>query len=273
MQMANIITLTTDFGLEDSYVGQLKGTILKGNPQACIVDISHSIPAQDILTAAVTIRGSYNAFPEGSIHLIIVDPGVGSKRRIIAASSAQHLFIAPDNGTLSLLLRDNIIQSVHLIENHALFAPQISNTFHGRDIMAPVAAALADGLPLEQVGASRPIDSCVQLELPDPVINAAGIEGQVLQIDHFGNIRTNITLTDLNKFADPGLCKVILNGHQIDTISNTYSGSLSGSLVALIDSSGYLEIAVNMGSAARFTTCSINDSVTVLLEKGRASVW
>ncbi len=267
MQFANIITLTTDFGMEDLYVGQVKGAILKSNLAVRIIDLCHSIPAHDILTAAIAIRTSYNYFPKGSIHLVIVDPGVGSKRRMVAAAAENHLFIAPDNGALSLLFRDNIIQTVHRVENPSLFPSEISSTFHARDIMAPVAAALAGGMPLDKVGPAATISSCVHLDLPVPVISAAKIEGQALYVDRFGNIRTNITTADLSKFQPSSFSGIRIKGHQVNTISSTYSDSPAGSLVAVIDSAGYLEIAVNKGNAAKVTKCRIGDPLIVLMER------
>ena len=268
MQFANIITLTTDFGLEDAYVGQVKGAVLRGNLSVTLIDLCHSIPAHDVLSAAVTIRTSYTYFPTGTIHLIIVDPGVGSKRRILAAASENHLFIAPDNGVLSLLFQDNIIQTVYRVENTSLFPSEISSTFHARDIMAPVAGALAGGMPLDKVGPKTEAASCVQLKLPEPVIAQNKVEGQVLHIDRFGNIRTNINITtadltkDLARFSG-----VRIKGHQVNTISSTYSDTPAGSLVALIDSAGYLEIAVNKGSAAALTKCRIGTPLILLLER------
>ncbi len=271
MQFANIITLTTDFGLEDPYVGQLKGAILKYNISARIIDICHSIPAHDILTAAVTIRTSYNYFPKGTIHLVIVDPGVGSQRRILAATAGKHLFIAPDNGALSLLFQDNMIQTVHRVENASLFPSEISSTFHGRDIMAPIAAAVAGGMSLDKVGPTAEINSCTHLNLPEPNISGTRIDGQVLHVDRFGNIRTNITTTDLTsdqkKFQPASFSGIRIKGHTINNISNTYSDSPSGSLVAVIDSAGYLEIAVNRGSAAQLTECCNGDPLVVLMEE------
>lgn len=268
MQFANIVTLTTDFGLEDPYVGQVKGAILKYNISAHIIDICHSIPPHDILTAAVMIRTSYNYFPKGSIHLIIVDPGVGSQRRIVAATGGKHLFIAPDNGVLSLLFKDNMIETVHRVENASLFPSDISSTFHGRDIMAPVAAAIAGGMVLDKVGPVVNINDCTQLNLPEPNITETGIEGQVLHIDHFGNIRTNITSADLSKFQPASFSGIKIKGYTINNISNTYSDSPPGSLVAVIDSGGYLEIAVNRGNAARQIECSTGTPLVVLMEGG-----
>lgn len=267
MHFANIITLTTDFGLQDPYVGQVKGALLKNNISVRIIDLCHFIPAHDILTAAVAIRTSYSYFPNGSIHLVIVDPGVGSQRRILAAATEHHLFIAPDNGSLSLLFKDNRIQTVHRVENASLFPSEISATFHARDIMAPVAAALAEGMPLDKVGPTTEISSCIHLDLPEPAIFDRKIEGQALHIDRFGNIRTNITTADLSKFQPSSFSGVRIKGHQVNSISSTYTDSPSGSLVAVVDSAGYLEIAVNRGSAALLTKCRIGDPLVVLMER------
>ncbi len=269
MHFANLITLTTDFGLQDPYVGQVKGAILKNNISVRITDLTHAIPAHDTLTAAITIRTSYSYFPNGSIHLIIVDPGVGSQRSILAATTRHHLFIAPDNGTLSLLFKDNRIQTVHRVENSSLFPSEISSTFHARDIMAPIAAALAGGMPLDKVGPVIDQASCVQLNLPAPVISSNKIDGQALHIDSFGNIRTNITtsdLTDSKNFQPSSFSGIRIKGHQISSISSTYADSPAGELVALVDSAGYLEIAVNRGNAAQLTKCRIGDPLIVLME-------
>jgi len=265
VQFANIITLTTDFGLEDSYVGQVKGAILKNNISVSVIDICHSIPAHDILSAAITIHTSYRYFPRGSVHLIIVDPGVGSQRNILVAATEEHLFIAPDNGVLSLLFKDSEFKSIHRVENASLFPSEVSSTFHARDIMAPIAAALAGGMPLDTVGPSVQITSCVLMELPEPVISENKIDGQILHIDRFGNIRTNITTTDLSTFQPMNFGGIRLRGHQVDTISNTYSDAPSGRLVALIDSSGYLEIAMNRGNAAELTKCKQGDPILLII--------
>jgi S-adenosylmethionine hydrolase len=267
MHFTNIITLTTDFGLRDSYVGQVKGAVLKNNISVNIVDLCHSIAPHDVLSAAVTIRPSYGYFPRGTVHLVIVDPGVGSQRRILAVEADSHLFIAPDNGILSLLFRDDRVQAVHRVENASLFPSEISSTFHARDIMAPVAAALAGGMPLDTVGPAAEIDSCVQLDIPRPVITGTKIEGQVLHIDTFGNIRTNITTADLSRFQPSSFREIRIKGHQIKAIANTYADSPAGSLVALIDSAGYLEIAVNRGNAAELTRSRIGTPLLVLMEQ------
>lgn len=266
---ADIITLTTDFGLNDAYVGQLKGAALCRNSAVQLIDLCHAIPRQDILSAALSLRTSYSFFPRGTVHLAVVDPGVGSERGIFVAASAdeEYLFIAPDNGTLSLLFADQIIHRIRCLENSTLSTAHVSSTFHGRDIMAPAAAALAGGFPFAQVGPTVPITSCVQLDLSKPVITAERIEGKVLQVDHFGNIRTNIIKDDLDTFEPSAVGSIMVGKHRISGLCGTYADVSSGELVALIDSAGYLEIALNMGNAAGFVGCAPDDPVIVFLKK------
>lgn len=267
MNFANIITLTTDFGLQDPFVGQMKGAILKRNITARIIDLTHGIPPHDVLGAAVAIRTSYRYFPKGTIHLIVVDPGVGSQRSILAAAGEDQLFIAPDNGLLTLLALENSIQAVHRVENSSLFPSEVSSTFHGRDIMAPVAAALAGGLPLDKVGPETTFTKCVQLDVPEPVIEKEGIAGQVMHIDHFGNIRTTITARHLSNFQPSSFAGITIGDHTVDSILSTYAEQPTGKLIALIDSSGYLELAENRGNAARLTGCALGDPVVVRIRE------
>jgi len=263
MSFTNIITLTTDFGLEDPYVGQMKGAILKRNISARIIDLTHAITPHDILAGAITIRTSYRYFPDGTIHLIVVDPEVGTQRGILAAEADNHFFIAPDNGLLSLLVTDKKLDKVHRVENSSLFPTEVSGTFHGRDIMAPVAAALAAGLPMDKVGPETSSSDCVQLDIPEPVIDNHQITGQMLHVDHFGNIKTNITTRHLSRFQPASFTGITISGHTIHAISSTYGNQPTGELVAVIDSSGYLEIAVNKGNAAELTGCSPKEPVIV----------
>ena len=263
MQPSGIISLSTDFGLNDPYVGQMKGAILRHNPAARLVDLSHAIPPQDILGAALVLHSSYAFFPAGTVHLVVVDPGVGSQRRILAAEAKEHYFVAPDNGIFSLLLQDQVIKRAHLVAEKRFFAQSVSPTFHGRDIMGPVAAALAGGLPVSAVGPEALVSSCICLDLPPAHVNKQHITGQVLQIDHFGNIRTTICQTHLAQFTDPQQCQVLMNRKQINGIHSTYTDAEPEELVALIDSAGYLEIAVNTGNAAEYLQCRIGDAVQV----------
>ncbi|RUM47640.1 MAG: hypothetical protein DSY80_00720 [Desulfocapsa sp.] len=269
MQTANIITLTTDFGLEDPFVGQLKGILLTVNRRAHIIDLCHALPAHDILSAALTVQTSYRYFPEGSLHLVVVDPGVGSSRHILAATADKHLFITPDNGLLPLILKNSDVGTVYRVENATLFSRNISSTFHGRDIMAPVAAELARGMALDRVGPVTTLDCCVHLDLPEPTISSSTIEGRVIQIDHFGNIRTNISRADLNHFPPSAFTEVRIKGQQITTFAKTYADAPSNNLLTVIDSADYLEIAVNRGNAAQCLNAGIGDRVTVVMRGKR----
>ena len=267
MQPSGIISLTTDFGLTDPYVGQMKGALLRRNPAARPVDLTHAIPRQDILGAAIVLHSSYAFFPSGTVHLVVVDPGVGSRRRILATEGDGHYFVAPDNGIFTLLLRDQLLGRVYQVEKEELFAEAVSSTFHGRDIMAPVAAELSGGLRLTAVGPELSPASCIYLDLPAVHVSARRMTGQVLQIDHFGNIRTTIRREDLEHFADyqqrDQHIQVRFNGQVIPTVNSTYAEAEPGESVALIDSAGYLEIAVNMGSAAERTRCRVGDPVYI----------
>ena len=267
MRVTGLITLTTDFGLQDSFVGQLKGALLTANRSVQIIDLCHAVPPHDILSAALTIHTSYTYFPEGSLHLIVVDPGVGSRRHLLVAEADNHLFVAPDNGLLSLFFTDNTISALYRIENASLFSKNISNTFHGRDIMAPVAAELAGGMAPDQVGPATTIDSCIHLDLPKPTVSSSEIVGQIVQIDHFGNMRTNITRADLDNFPPSTFPKLRIKGQRMANFVRTYADVSSDRLLALIDSEGYLEIAVNRGNAARRLNSSIGDMVTVVMQQ------
>jgi len=267
LRVVNLITLTTDFGLQDPFVGQMKGAILRYNLKARIVDLTHAIEPHNILAGAVTIRAGYHSFPKGSVHLVVVDPGVGSQRKIIAMEADSHLFIAPDNGSLTFIMRDREVQAVHRVENRALFPSEISATFHGRDIMAPVAAALASGMPLAQVGPKTSVGKCVQLDLPVTEFDEHGIIGRVIHVDRFGNIRTTITSSTLAKYQPSSFAGIFIGRHSIHAISSTYSDVAPGELLAVIDSAGHLEIAVNRGNAAQRTGCRIGDPVNVMMEQ------
>jgi S-adenosylmethionine hydrolase len=259
-----IFTLTTDFGLQDPYVGQLKGAILKGCPAATIIDLTHAIPAWDVVTAAVTIRTSYRYFPAGTVHVIVVDPGVGSERAVLAAAGDGHFFVAPDNGCLSLLGADQRIESIYRVDQPAYFAATISPTFHGRDIMAPVAAALARTGDLTQFGPAVELAN-IRMVIAPAVIRAAGsLQGQVQRIDHFGNIRTTIRAGS-GRFDPAALAFVEIGDQRISRWVRSYHEAEPGVLLVLIDSSGYLEIAANQASASELIGCAPGDPVTVHL--------
>ena len=267
MKRTNLITLTTDFGYADPFAGQIKGAILRRNISARIIDLTHGIEPHNILGGAVTIRNSYHYFPHGTVHMVVVDPGVGTQRKIIALMADEHLFIAPDNGALTLIMRDKNIQAVHRVANSSLFPAEISATFHGRDIMAPVAAALAAGMTLEQVGPAISVQECIQLDIPKTQLDENGITGRVISMDRFGNIRSTITAADLGKYQPASFAGIFIGAHQINAISATYGDRPAGELVAVIDSAGQLEIAVNRGNAAALTGCRIGDPVSVMMDR------
>ncbi len=240
-----IITLTTDFGLSDPFAGMMKGVILGLAPGAQIVDITHEIQSYDILEAAFVIKSSYGYFPEGTIHVVVVDPGVGSSRRPLAAAAGRHMFVAPDNGVLSLILSPGAAEiSVHQITNQSLFKHPVSNTFHGRDIFAPVAAHLACGAPLDSVGPRIP--DFVQKAIPEPrPLGADRLIGAVLRVDKFGNVITNFRAGDLK----PGF-RIRAAGFDIQRLCNSFSEAEPGEFLAIEGSVGYIELALNQGSAA-----------------------
>lgn len=259
-----IITLTTDFGLLDPYAGQLKGALLSACPAAVIIDLTHAIPAWDVVTAAITIRTSYRFFPSGTIHLIVVDPGVGSRRAILVAEGDGHFFIAPDNGIFSLLVADRRLDAVHRLERADFFSSTVSPTFHGRDIMAPVAGTLARGVPLTYFGPEVDQQGLTLAILPSAETRPGIIQGQVLRVDHFGNIRTSVRADRLGSTA-AGFGDLEINGRRITTLAKTYEEVPLGSLMVLVDSSGFLEIAANRGRAVELLGCRPGDPILVHL--------
>ena len=257
-----VITLTTDFGLHDEYVGTLKGVILCTCRDAVIVDLTHDIEPQNIVAAAMSIGDSFLFFPRGTLHMVVVDPGVGSERRILAVRSAGHLFVAPDNGVLTAVLTEDNFQEAYQVNNRDLFAATISASFHGRDIMAPVAAGLACGMDITLVGPRLSRQQCCRILLPTVTHANGSITGEITNIDHFGNLRTSIKADDLAGFLGKKL-QIAVGGRILNAVSNTYSDAEKGSVVALIDSRNHLEIAVTGGNAAMMLGCQVGDGIRV----------
>ena len=264
--MGPVITLTTDFGLTESYAAAVKGAILSINSQAVIVDITHQVPPQNIRQAAFVLSTVYKDFPSQTIHLVIVDPGVGTNRRAIILKTPRYFFVAPDNGVLSYIIRQSHTdfeaksgwQAV-AITNSKYWRSPVSSIFHGRDIFAPVAAHLSLGVPVKEFG--EVISSLTVLPFAEPHIAPNGsLIGQVIHIDSFGNLITNIKETDL-----PAGEIIIRIGSQIITgLSRAYAEGEK--LVALIGSSGYLEIALREGNAAVHLRSGIGTEVIVRTE-------
>lgn len=243
-----IITLTTDFGTGSPYVAAMKGVILSIDPDAEIVDLTHAIPAQDIRSGALVLEQVTPWFPPVTIHVAVIDPGVGSARRIVYAEIGEQRYIAPDNGLLSRLALHRAPDRIVALEERAFWLPQVSATFHGRDIMAPVAARLSRGLYPEQLGPR--IDKLVSLTWPEVVILPRTIRGTVQSIDSFGNLITDITESMLAEVPRDESVRITCDEHETLGIYRTYSDQPPSTLVALIGSSGRLELAIVQENAA-----------------------
>ena len=239
-----VITLLTDFGTADYFVGAVKGAILSVNPAAVVVDITHEIPPQDIEAGAFTLLAAYKTFPAGTIHVAVVDPGVGSTRRPIILSANEQFFVGPDNGLFSYIYdREPSHRIVHVTSDR-YFRPSVSTTFHGRDIFAPVAAALSTGIAVEEFGAE--IDDAVQLpSLESPL--------RIINIDRFGNCVTNIRRAEKS---------LVINGRTIREVRRFYGEGDGESLFAIWGSAGFLEISVNGGSAAKVLGVKRGDEIS-----------
>ncbi len=261
-----IITLITDFGTADHFVGTMKGVIYNINPDVEIVDITHHVTSYDIFDAAYALAQSYRYFPSDTIHLIVVDPGVGTARRPLLASSMAHQFVAPDNGVLSLVCQQEERMVVrHVTADHYFLNP-VSTTFHGRDIFAPVAAWLSKGVDAGKFG--EPISDYVVFASPKPKrVGNNFVKGAVLKIDKFGNVLTNLRPEDLPElFAmNPPPFKIVINQHEITHLNLAYSMGKPSELFAIVGSSGFLEICTNRGSAARILNVNRGVEVVVML--------
>ncbi len=255
-----IISLLTDFGADDEYVGVMKGVIYKGCPAARIVDLCHAIPAQNVARAASMLAASYAYFPPGTIHLAVVDPGVGTGRHILVVEADAHLFIAPDNGLLTPLLRSSSLSGCHRLR---IPSPEDSSaTFHGRDIMAPAAARLAAGATPANLGIEVAPADCLKIEAATAVVTADGVIGEVTAIDHFGNIATSINKEQVAAMGAEAV--VAIGDTTLRRIHRTYGEVAEKAPLALIDSRGFLEIAVNGGDAAAILDCRVGDRVRLL---------
>ena len=259
-----VITLLTDFGNRDEYVGVMKGVILSIAPDACLVDITHEIDPMDLVQGAYILAATVNYFPPRSVHLTVVDPGVGGTRAAVAVRCGPHTFVAPDNGILSLVLSEKIDLAVR-IENEAVFQKPVSPTFHGRDIFAPAAAFLFAGNHMQKLGPTITADSLVRLpqEMMEQYSNNR-LEGRVVAIDRFGNLMTNITAQTLNAFRSQHQTIGIWIGNTcISIFAKTYSKVGENQPLGLIGSRGYLEISVNQANAAKRLNVLKGDRVVV----------
>lgn len=256
-----IITLTTDYGLSDHLVGSMKGVILNVNPAARIVDINHNVVPYDILDGALSIANSYRFFPPRTVHVVVVDPGVGTERRPLLVSGEKQYFIAPDNGVLSRIFERESCTVRHITSEHYFLNP-VSPTFHGRDIFAPVAGWLSKAWQTEAFG--EIITDPVRFAIPKAKPTGDAVKGVVLRVDAFGNLMTNLTAEDVPAAAAAsGVIKLAVNGKEVRKFAQTFALGNPGEPVALFGSAGYLEIAVNRGNAARALGANRGTEVTL----------
>ncbi|MGB3310250.1 MAG: SAM-dependent chlorinase/fluorinase [Nodosilinea sp.] len=254
-----IVALITDFGIQDSYVGVMKGVIAGLAPAAQLIDLTHDLPPQDLYAARFTLLSAYPYLPPGTIYLVVVDPGVGTNRRAIAVQTTQGFLVGPDNGVLSgVLEREPMLNAVELANADYWRVPQPSATFHGRDIFAPVAAHLANGVPIDRLGPVLDPQSLRKLPIATPTATANGWKGAVQYIDRFGNAATTIPASTVT--SDSWTLTV---GETTLPIGQTYGEVLPGEGLALVGSYGFVEIAVNQGSAQHAFGLSVGDRVWV----------
>lgn len=308
MRRSHIITLLTDFGNQDAYVGIMKGVIAGINPSANIIDICHTIPPHDILNGAYLLSASYQYFPKGTIHVAVVDPGVGSQRDIICVAIRDYLFLVPNNGILSFIVPEEKPKNIIRVTNTEFFLPSPSNTFHGRDIFAPVAAHLSLGIKPQQLGSK--INQMEHLDIPQPEHKKTGqLEGRVIYIDRFGNLITNITQSHIEqhisnqslsttrrdkippilplrkeRYAKQSSIFHLLRGEKeivrkyvIETtlgkkkimgLSKTYTDVKPGEPLVLFGSAGFLEISINQGNAQKYFKVDRGNKVLIKCNSG-----
>lgn len=267
-----IVTFTTDFGVSDHFVGAMKAVILKLNPATTIVDISNSVYSFDILDGALTIAQAYNYFPSDSIHLVVVDPGVGTNRRPIIVTAEKQIFIAPDNGVLSLVYeREERISVRHITAEHYFLQP-ISQTFHGRDIFAACAGWMSKGVEAAKFG--EEVTDYVRFAAPKPKLaNPQLLKGVVLKVDKFGNLITNFTATDLPQmFTEaPPPFKIVIGNKEVNTVRHAYAQGMHNEVFAIVGSMGFLELATNRGSAATLLSANRGTEIGFVMDAAAAA--
>ncbi len=261
-----IVTLLSDFGLRDQYVGSMKGVMLGLNPNLSFIDISHLVPPQDVSTGAFILGQAYPCFPAGTIHVAVVDPGVGTDRRAIVVYAGAQYFVGPDNGIFTWVYNREESFTVYEITADHYYRKPVSSTFHGRDVFAPVAAWISRDTPLQQVG---PVcEDPVRIKLPELVrVRDALIQATVLSVDAFGNLVTNLKPEDLPAYSAPGAksCKMLVAQKEITAFRNTFGEGAAGEIFVLPGSSGYLEIVMRNGSAAAALNAASGTLIGVVL--------
>jgi S-adenosyl-L-methionine hydrolase (adenosine-forming) len=261
MIASGIVTLTTDFGTRDPYVGTMKARVLTANPNVRLVDITHEIPARDITVAAFTIARSYEFFPEGTIHVVVVDPDVGDRRKNIAILTRRHIFVGPDNGSFAMVLAHEKPLDIREIKNPPFLSEHISNTFHGRDIFAPCAGHLSAGRLFEDIGPE--LQQIRNLKYPRVTQQGNILTGEVVSVDSFGNMITNISEHTFLSFVGKHAFEIYFATERFDSVMKQYNDAPKGTSLLLFGSSGHLEISMNSGSAEEYFMTSEGSAVTV----------
>ncbi len=259
--MAHLITLLTDFGLSDPFVGIMKGVILGIHPECRLVDLTHDVPPQQIVSGALLLRTAVPFFAAGTIHVAVVDPEVGSDRHALIVETEKALLLGPDNGLLTLAAEALGVRRIFAIEAGPYTLAAISDTFHGRDVFAAVAAHLARGVTPEQCG--RQIDALQKLDVPVPNVEGSWIEGKIVHVDHFGNLITNISSDLIARFSAPSL-SVTLGTTHIRGLVTSYSAVPVGAPLAIVGSWGTLEVAIRNGNAAQVLATKSGSPVSVV---------
>jgi len=262
--MHQVITLTTDFGVQDHYVGAMKAVLLSISEKARLVDISHQIPPQDIMAGAWVVRNSAMLFPPNTVHLVVVDPGVGTNRKPIAIKIKDQYLVGPDNGIFSLITDQYDYKGVELTNPEFWRADQ-SSTFHGRDIFAPVAAHLSNGVKMSELG--QPIEKLETYRWAVPISDRDGVQGWVVHIDHFGNLISNIPESMIRDAVGGGDLKIYVGNTIFDTVVNTFGDVPDGEPAAYIGSSGVLEIAINKGDAREMLGVEKGAQISIVVQK------
>jgi S-adenosylmethionine hydrolase len=261
METSGIVTLTTDFGTRDPYAGIMRGMVLSANLNARLIDITHEIPAQDILNAAFTLVRAYDYFPPGTVHVAVVDPEVGGSRKNIAVRTEHYLFVGPDNGIFGMVFQREKPVEIREIQHPPFVAERISSTFHGRDVFAPCAGYLSAGRDIAEVG--QELKNVVQLKYPRPNQSGNILTGEVISVDSFGNLITNISEHMFRSFVGKQNVEISFATVRFSGVHRHYSEVESGMALALFGSSGYLEISMNAGSARDYFMTAAGSSVTV----------
>ena len=261
-----IITLTTDFGLDDYFIGAVKGVILNINPDVFIVDLTLQVSSYDVFEGAFTLAQSYRFFPPGTVHLVIVDPGVGTPRRPLLVGAGNYKFVAPDNGVLSFIYESEQDHVARHITSEQYFLSPVSQTFHGRDIFGPVAAWLTCGVEVDKFG--EVVTDFVRFVTPKPRVEGNNtLKGITLKVDKFGNLITNFTPADVPQlFTTPHFpFKAVVNQKEITEVKKSYTDGSSSQLFIIEGSSGYLEISTNRGSASQLLNARRGTEVSIML--------